>query len=55
MEYYVGLANGDPVNGMREYLDRYVYGPESWTAFLDLIGLDQLLTAARAGRSVDDA
>jgi len=55
MEYYVGLANGDPVNGMREYLDRYVYGPESWTAFLGLIGLDQLLTAARAGRSVDDA
>jgi glutaconate CoA-transferase subunit A len=55
MEYYVGLANGDPVNGMREYLDRYVYSPESWTAFLDLIGLDQLLTAARAGRSVDDA
>ena len=55
MEYYVGLANGDPVNGMREYLDRYVYGPESWTAFLDLIGLDQLLMAARAGRSIDDA
>ena len=34
MEYYVGLANGDPVNGMREYLERYVYGPESWTEFL---------------------
>jgi glutaconate CoA-transferase subunit A len=55
MEYYVGLANGDPVAGMREYLDRYVYGPDSWTEFLDLIGLDELLTAARAGRSIDDA
>jgi glutaconate CoA-transferase, subunit A len=55
MEYYVGLVNGDPVSGMREYLDRYVYGPESWTGFLDLIGLDELLAAARAGRSIGDA
>jgi glutaconate CoA-transferase subunit A len=55
MEYYVALANGDPVNGMREYLEHYVYGPGSWTGFLDLIGLDELLTAARAGRSIDDA
>jgi glutaconate CoA-transferase subunit A len=55
MEYYVSLANGDPVEGMREYLDRYVYGPDSWNAFLDLIGLDELLAAARAGSSVDDA
>jgi glutaconate CoA-transferase subunit A len=55
MEWYVSRANGDPVKGMREYLDRYVYGPTSWTGFLDLIGLDELLTASRAGRSIDDA
>jgi glutaconate CoA-transferase subunit A len=55
MEYYVSLANGDPVHGMREYLERFVYAPASWNAFLDLIGLDELLAAARAGRSVDDA
>ena len=31
MEYYVGLVNKDPVGGMQDYLDRFVYGPKSWT------------------------
>src|SRR6267142_4823103 len=50
MEYYTGLVNGDPVNGMQQYLDRFVYGPKSWSEFLGLIGMDDLLAAARAGR-----
>jgi glutaconate CoA-transferase, subunit A len=54
MSAYVSRVNRDPVGGMREYLDRYVYGPPSWTNFLDLIGIDELLNAARAGRSVYD-
>ena len=54
MEYYVGLVNKDPVAGMQEYLDRYVYGPKSWTAFLDLIGIEEVLTAARAGTTIYD-
>jgi glutaconate CoA-transferase subunit A len=40
---------------MQEYLERFVYGPKSWTEFLDLIGLDDLLVAARAGKSIYDA
>jgi glutaconate CoA-transferase subunit A len=55
MRFYVNLVNRDPVKGMQEYLDRYVYGPKSWTEFLDLIGLDELLESARAGRSIYDA
>jgi glutaconate CoA-transferase subunit A len=55
MDYYVGLVNKDPVSGMQEYLERFVYGPRSWNEFLALIGVDELLAAARAGRSVDDA
>jgi glutaconate CoA-transferase, subunit A len=55
MEYYVALVNKDPVAGMQEYLDRFVYGPSSWNQFLGLIGVDELLAAARAGRSIDDA
>ena len=55
MEYYVDLVNSDPVAGMREYLDRFVYEPKSWNAFLGLIGVDALLAAARAGRFIDDA
>jgi glutaconate CoA-transferase, subunit A len=55
MEYYVDLVNKDPVVGMQHYLDRFVYGPKSWTEFLDLIGVDELLEAARAGESIYDA
>lgn len=55
MKYYVDLVNKDPVAGMREYLDRFVYGPKSWTAFLDLIGIEEVLEAARAGTTIYDA
>jgi glutaconate CoA-transferase subunit A len=39
---------------MREYLDRFVYGPKSWTDFLDKIGIEDILAAARAGQSLYD-
>ena len=55
MEYYVDLVNKDPVAGMREYLDRFIYGPKSWTEFLDLIGIEEVLVAARAGTTIYDA
>jgi glutaconate CoA-transferase, subunit A len=55
MEEYVELVNKDPVEGMRSYLQRFVYGPKSWGEFLAMIGIDQLLEAARAGESIYDA
>ena len=55
MEYYVQLVNKDPVKGMQEYLDRYVYGPKSWNDFLNLIGIDEIFAAARAGKAIYDA
>jgi len=55
MEAYVALVNKDPVHGMQEYLDRFVYGPKSWIDFLSLIGIDELLQAGRAGVSIYDA
>ena len=55
MEYYVDRVNKDPASGMEQYLDRFVYEPKSWLEFLDLIGLDELLTATRAGNSIYDA
>jgi glutaconate CoA-transferase, subunit A len=55
MKYYVELVNKDPVKGMQEYLDRYVYGPKSWNDFLNLIGIDEILAAARAGKGIYDA
>jgi glutaconate CoA-transferase, subunit A len=55
MEDYVEVVNQDPVAGMTAYLERFVYGPKSWTDFLDLIGVAELLDAARAGSSIYDA
>ncbi|MBV9066036.1 MAG: CoA transferase subunit A, partial [Methylobacteriaceae bacterium] len=54
MEAYVAQVNGDPVGGLKDYLDRYVYGPKSWTEYLALIGMDEVLEATRRGRSIYD-
>jgi glutaconate CoA-transferase subunit A len=51
----VGLVNDDPVKGMQQYIERFVHGPKSWSEFLALIGIDELLEAARAGESIYDA
>jgi glutaconate CoA-transferase subunit A len=55
MEHYVRMVNDDPVGGMAEYLDKFVYGPKSWADFLGLVGVEELLTASRAGNAIYDA
>ena len=55
MDYYTGLVNKDPVKGMAEYLERYVYGPKSWAEYLNLLGLEHLLEAAKGGRRASNA
>ena len=40
---------------MQQYLDKFVYDPKSWSDFLALIGMDELLEATRAGNSIYDA
>src|SRR2546430_9663296 len=55
MEDYVALVNDDPVKGMQQYMERCVYGPKSWKEFFALIGIEELLEAARAGESIYDA
>lgn len=52
MEAYVSQVNSSPVEGMRDYLNRYVYGAESWTDYLSLIGLEEILEASKGGRSI---
>jgi glutaconate CoA-transferase, subunit A len=53
-DMYAGLMRKDPAKGIAEYLDRYFHGPKSWTEYLDLIGMEELLDAARHGRSIYD-
>jgi glutaconate CoA-transferase, subunit A len=54
LDAYAALIRKDPEAGMREYLARHVYEPKSWTDYLGLLGLDELLAAARRGRSIHD-
>lgn len=52
MEAYVSQVNASPVDGMRGYLERYFYEPESWTEYLALIGIEEVLEASQRGRSI---
>jgi glutaconate CoA-transferase, subunit A len=54
MESYVSQVNAEPERGMRDYLDRYIRGPQSWTDFLSMIGMEEVLEASRRGRSIYD-
>ena len=54
LDAYAEQLRQDPEEGMRSYLQRYFYGPKSWTQYLDLLGLDELLDAGRRGKSIYD-
>ena len=54
LDQYAALIRRDPESGMRDYLARHVYEPKSWTDYLNVLGLGELLAAARRGRSIDD-
>jgi glutaconate CoA-transferase, subunit A len=53
-DVYAELIRKDPAKGIAEYLDRYFHAPKSWAEYLDLIGMEELLDAARRGRSIYD-
>ena len=52
MESYVAQVNAAPEKGMRDYLDKYVYGPRNWIEYLSLIGMEEVIEASRRGRSI---
>ncbi|MCH8320353.1 MAG: CoA transferase subunit A [Acidobacteria bacterium] len=52
MDYYVKLMMGKGPEGVREYLDKYVYAPESWTDYLEMLKFGDILRATTDGRSV---
>ena len=54
LDFYAAEVRRDPEEGMRSYLERYFYGPKSWTEYLGLLGLDELLDASRRGKSIYD-
>ena len=52
MDTYAALTANDPEAGVAEYLERYYYGPNSWSEYLNLLGIEGLLDASRRGRSI---
>jgi glutaconate CoA-transferase subunit A len=54
LDAYAAQIRQDPEEGIRAYLQRYVYGPKSWTEYLDRLGLAELLAARRRGTGIYD-
>jgi glutaconate CoA-transferase subunit A len=52
MDAYAASTAKDPEGAVAEYLDRYYYGPDSWSEYLNLLGIGGLLDASRRGRSI---
>ena len=52
LDAYAARTAEDAEAGVRDYLDRHVYGPRDWVAYLDSLGMGNMLDAARRGRSV---
>jgi glutaconate CoA-transferase subunit A len=54
LDAYAAQIRRDPEQSIRNYLERYFYGPKSWTEYLDRLGLEELLDARRRGTSIHD-
>src|SRR5215831_4132225 len=54
LDRYALQVKADPEEGIRAYLEHYVYGPESWTEYLDRLGITELLDARRRGTGIYD-
>lgn len=52
LDYYAELAGRDPERGPQEYLERFWYEPRDWSGYLELLGIGNILDAARRGRSI---
>ena len=52
MDYYVKLMMGKGPEGVKEYLEQYVYAPETWNHYLEMLGFRNILRATLEGRSL---
>jgi len=48
----VKLMMGKGPEGVREYLDKYVYAPPTWNDYLALMGFKNILQATVRGRGI---
>ena len=52
MDYYVKIMMGKGPDGVKEYLDQYVYGPATWNDYLQMLGFKHILQATVNGKGV---
>ena len=52
LDAYAEQIAGEPIAGCQRYLERYYYAPKSWSDYLELLGMEEVLDACRRGRSV---
>jgi len=52
LDAYAAEIAREPIAGCQRYLERYYYAPKSWTDYLELLGMEEVLDACRRGRSV---
>ncbi len=52
MDYYVKLMMGKGPEGVKEYLDEYVYAPANWQEYIEMIGFKNILDATIEGRGI---
>lgn len=52
LDAYAQATKDDPIAGVTQYLDRYYQEPKTWADYLSLLGMGDLLDAARRGRSI---
>jgi len=52
LDAYAELTRSDPEAGVKDYLERFVYEPENWNAYLELHGMENVIDATVRGRSV---
>lgn len=54
MDMFAEMTRKDPERGSQDYLERFYHEPPSWNHALERMGLQDLLTATRGGRSIYD-
>jgi len=52
MDKYVKLMMGKGPDGVKEYLEQYVFSPETWNDYLDMLGFKNILKATVQGKGV---
>jgi len=52
MDYYVKTMMDKGPDGVKEYLDQYVYGPDTWNDYLQMLGFKHILQATINGKGV---